>query len=189
MHLSPEIIGQMRNGLEVEPRATGWREAEDGLEWLVCSRLLDLPPDEAWTLVTGVEQCMAWAGKWSPTDDPDVVRFAPDEGLGGPGLVMDYDVVEYRPPHRLSLRLRGRAGAGWPVQVLFDPEGAGTRLTVRQAIGDPAFAPLLGSGMEFCLDRLVAVTLNEKPPRLDADDYFVREADYYRRLFPVDKRA
>lgn len=189
MSLRPEIIAQLRTGRDAQPQATGRRESSDGLEWLVCSRLLHCPPDEAWELVTGVDQCMAWAGRWSPTDDPDVVAFAPDEGLGGPGVVMDYEVVAFRPPSLLRLRLRGRAGARWPLELMLEPEGDGTRLTVRQAIGDRAFAPLLGSGMDFCLDRLVAVTRSEQPPGLDADAYFVREADHYRRLFPVDKRA
>lgn len=189
MPLRPEIVEQLSSGVDAHPLATGRREIRDGLEWLVCTRVLDSPRDEAWVLVTGSEQCAAWAGTWKPTDDPEVVRFAPDEGLSGPGVALDYDVVAFRPPRLLSLRLRGRAGARWPLEIVLEPEGEHTRIIVRQAVGDRAFAPLLGSGVDFCLDRLVAVTRNEKPPGLDADAYFIREAEHYRRLFPVDRRA
>jgi hypothetical protein len=73
----------------------------------------------------------------------------------------------------------------WRCELTVEGREAGTLLTVAQSITNRALAPSTAAGGEYYLDRLVAFVGRRDPGTLDFDEYFLGQADHYRRLFPL----
>lgn len=122
----------------------------DGDRWtLVFVRRLTHPPERVWRALTEPEELRAWA------------PFVPDRNLARPGeatLTMFEDatalgdgspaeVTRADAPSLLEYR--------WQDDVLrweLEPDGAGTRLTLRHTIADRDWLPKVAAGWHLCLD-------------------------------------
>jgi uncharacterized protein YndB with AHSA1/START domain len=145
-----------------------------------------MPVDAAWKALTSPEQLATWVGSWRRSDDgAGEFTFAYE---GDDVLPLSFRVEHVEPCRRVAVALMdpGEVDA-WRLDVTLADEGEETRLTVRQSILNPALAPAVAAGCEFYLDRLVTMLDGGDMDALDYDGYFLRQAEHYRRLFPVQR--
>lgn len=173
------------------PAPSGRRVVRDGQEWLVHTRHVRAVPGSVWSALTRPDRLDQWVGTWHPRADSTVEFLLTHEGDDVLPIVYGVDAVS--PGRSFSVSVRAPDGAG-PAHVAVEltPAGvgaaAGTLVTLAHTVGDRALAPYLAVGAEFYLDRLVAVLEGLRTPHpVDFDEYFVRQAPHYRRLFPSQR--
>jgi uncharacterized protein YndB with AHSA1/START domain len=168
------------------PAATGRREHDDGLDWVVYRRRLPVPADRGWDALTRPDQLATWVGTWRRGEAGTGEFIFAYEGDDVLPLSFRLEHVEPGRRVRVALLDPGEDDA-WRLDVTLDADGEGSRLTVRQSILNRALAPAVAAGCEFYLDRLVTMLEEGDMDALDYDAYFVRQAAHYRRLFPVQR--
>ena len=182
------------------PAPTGRRVVRAGQEWLVHTRHVLADPASVWSALTRPEQLAQWIGTWQRLPDRSV-EFRPSfEGDDVLGAV--YRVDDCTAGRSFSVSMPegdGTAPAQDPAHVSVEltaagvGASAGTLLTLAHSVGNRALAPHLATGCEYYLDRLVRLLEGggvgdpAEPPGADFDEYFVRQAAHYRRLFPTQR--
>ena len=188
MRTEPRIGVQLGHQRAPVPAASGRRESRDGVEWVVHSRRLNVPREEVWSSLTDPAHLATWVG---------TVRSEPDSGVAevyfsveGEDLLPQTYLIERLEPGREVLVTTSNPGEPeeWRLQVQLLETGADTTIHVSQAMANLALAPSVAAWCEFYLDRLVATFEGRDPDDLDYDEYFVKQADHYRQLFPVQSR-
>ena len=194
MRLEPVWADRVTVLAERAPAATGRREIRaDGTEWLVYRRRLRSAPDRVWAALTDAGEARRWLGTWRPVGPGEVeFRYAFE---GDDVLPLRCSVDELVPRRRLAVTMQGPVADEDPEHFELELRQAVlhtgiTELTVAQSVsavsaGDTV--PHLASGCEFYLDRLVALLEGRDPSALDFDDYFLRQAEHYRTLFPTQR--
>lgn len=168
------------------PAATGRREVREGVDWIVCERLLSSAPTRVWQLLTDPAVAASWLGTWSRSEGGVGYDFV---ALGDEMEPVSYLLSEVRAPRLLEVVMQDpRASGDWRLRLeLTEHESGGTRLAVAQTVAKPSLAPSVGAACDYYLDRLVAVESGTVAGQPDFDDYFVSQAEHYRRLFPVQR--
>ena len=183
------LVGHQRTPA---PAASGRRESRDGVEWVVCTRRLAVPREEVWSSLTDPARLGQWVGTFrgDPTDGlVEVVFDAEGEDL----LAQPYRIERVVPGHEIVVSTRNAGEPEeWRLQVrLLDLGGTTGHLTeirAAQSMASIPLAPSVAAWGEYYLDRLVAVLEGRDPDDLDRDEYFVTQAQHYRRLFPIQPR-
>jgi uncharacterized protein YndB with AHSA1/START domain len=186
-----QVAAQRRRLLSVAPAPTGRRVVRDGQEWLVHTRHVRAGSDSVWRALTRPERLDQWVGSWRPRADGTVEFLLGFEGDDVLPIVYRVDAVA--PGRSFSVSVPDPDGVDPShVTVELTPAGvgaaAGTLVTLAHSVGDRALAPYLATGGEYYLDRLVGLLEEWRSPHLaDFDEYFVRQAAHYRRLFPTQR--
>lgn len=186
-----QVAGQRRRQLSGAPAPTGRRVVRGGQEWLVHTRHVRAVPVSVWSALTRPERLDQWVGASRRRADGTVELVLTFEGDDLLPLVYRVDAVS--PVRSFSVSVADPEGAA-PSQVMVEltsagtGAAAGTLVTLVHSVGDRGLAPYLAAGCEYYLDRLVGLLEQRRSPLLaDFDEYFVRQAAYYRRLFPLQR--
>lgn len=190
MSTRASIGARMSGELAPGPMPTGQVErGSDGADLLVFRRRLPASPERVWELVTDPQWSEQWLGSWTGDPHGSGVDFAPSL-QGEPGLFdAHYDVERLERPHLIEVVLSS-GGKRWRhVVTLHRTQDGQTDLTLVESVPDRAFAPLVGSGADYHLDRLAAFLEGRDPWALSFDDYVAGQAAYYRKILPVQRRT
>jgi uncharacterized protein YndB with AHSA1/START domain len=174
--------------VERRPVPTGHRARHDDQDWVVYTRRIDRPVRTVWEALASAEARARWVGTSRPLDEGAGEFLFTFEGDDLLPMTYRLDHVEPGRSAGVSLRDPG-AERSWRLEVDLFADGDATSLRVEQTIVNAAIAPWVAAGCEFYLDRLVAFLEGRELRGHDYDDYFLSQADHYRRLFPVQRRA
>jgi uncharacterized protein YndB with AHSA1/START domain len=136
-----------RSDYQAGPAGEAAVEREGDRFTIVFVRRLGHPPARVWRALTDPRELQQWA----PFDaDHDLGRTGPARltMAGGDGTEVFPSVVRRaEPPHRLEYT--------WGEDVLrfeLEPDGTGTRLTLRHTTEDRSWASKVTAGWHLCLD-------------------------------------
>lgn len=170
------------------PVPTGHRARHDDQDWVVYTRRIDRSAATVWEALASADARAQWVGTSRVIDDGNGEFLFTFEGDDLLPMTYRLDHVEPGRSAGLSLRDPG-AERSWRLEVDLIPDGTATLLRVEQTIVNAAIAPWVAAGCEFYLDRLVAFLEDREVRGHDYDEYFLGQADHYRRLFPVQRGA
>jgi uncharacterized protein YndB with AHSA1/START domain len=180
--------GTQRGAVARRPVPTGHRARHDDQDWVVYTRRIDRPVRTVWEALAFPEARARWVGTSRPLDEERGEFLFTFEGDDLLPMTYRLDHVEPGRSAGVSLRDPG-AERSWRLEVDLLADGDATLLRVEQTIVNAAIAPWVAAGCEFYLDRLVAFLEGRTLRGHDYDEYFLGQADHYRRLFPVQRRA
>ena len=169
------------------PAATGERETRDGVDWVVYTRRIRASSAAVWAAWTDPEQLARWVGRTDGrVDGPSEFYFSFE---GDDLLPMSCRLEHLDEGRALGVTMSDPGhDSSWRLEMDLIADGDATVLRVAQVITNAALAPSIAAGWEFYLDRLVALLEGREPGGLDYDEYFLNQAEHYRRLFPVQQR-
>lgn len=133
------------------------------------------PPHDVWAAITDPERTARWFGTWTGDPASGTVHLTMTEDEGA--TPQPATIVECEPAARLVLVLPNPDGP-WPLSVLLEPDGAGTRLVFTHRLAEPHDASSVGPGWQYYLDRLGAVVAGAPVPD-DFDAYYPALAEAY----------
>lgn len=160
------------------------------MDWVVHVRRVRASAERVWSALTEPDELAVWVGtwRWSPQQGSSVVDFSFVPST--PGMPpLPVEVSRMDPGHGFTVLMRepGRPDP-WRIDIELVPQGGRTVIRLAEVIVNHALAPSVASGTEYYLDRLVAVLEGRDPDLLDVDDYFLKQSEHYRTLFPVQRR-
>jgi len=182
------IIGDPARATVVRPVPTGHRARHDDQDWVVYTRRIERGVDAVWEALASADERSRWVGTSRPVDDESGEFLFTFEGDDLLPMTYRLDHVEPGRSAGISLRDPG-AERSWRLEVDLLADGDATLLRVEQTIVNAAIAPWVAAGCEFYLDRLVAHLEGRELRVHDYDEYFLGQAEHYRRLFPVQRRS
>lgn len=138
---------------------------------LTFTRTFQAPIDDVWAALTESERSGRWYGTW--TGDPaDGFVMVTMTGEGYEVPPSRFDIVACEPPRLLAVNSIDDSGS-WRLRAELSEADGVTTLVFAQEQIDLGMLADVGPGWEWYLDRLVAVTVGNEPPTLEAF-----EADY-----------
>jgi len=182
------ILGGSTAAPVARPVPTGHRARHDDQDWVVYTRRLDQGVETVWDAIASAEARARWVGTSRSLDrDSGEFLFTFE---GDDLLPMTYRLDHVEPGRSAGISLRDPgAERSWRLEVDLLADGTSTLLRVEQTIVNAAIAPWVAAGCEFYLDRLVAYLEGRDLHAHDYDEYFLGQAQHYRRLFPVQRRS
>jgi len=156
---------------------------------VVHTRRLPVGAERVWRALTSPDEQSAWIGarRAAASGREDAFFFTlEDEGRRSPEFRLD----AAREGRSLEFAMRdSERYEPWRLRLELVPDGEGTLLRLTQGVANRALAPSVAAACEFYLDRLAAHLGGADPGVLEYDEYFVGQADHYRRMFPVQRRG
>ena len=146
----------VRNDFEPGPLAEVSREIGDGGATLFFRRALPHPPEKVWRALTQPKEQIEW------------MPFVSDRDIGAPGpfilRMTDREDAEESAAEVLKAEHARLLQFTWGDDVLtweLEPEGTGTRLTLRHRTAMPEHIASFAAGWHICIDVMARFLQND----------------------------